>query len=111
MIRRQVTAQGRLPAACHISAAAVGRAALYLRTWQPGDRFRPLGLTGRRKLQDIFTDAKLSPAQRARLPLLVCRNQIIWMPGCRIAADWQVPSPRHPAWHIRLTALPTQPKR
>ena len=40
-----------------VTVAAVGPFAV--RNWQPGDRFRPLGLKGhRKKLQDLFVDRK-----------------------------------------------------
>ncbi|NLX24973.1 MAG: tRNA lysidine(34) synthetase TilS, partial [Lentisphaerae bacterium] len=62
----------------------------------------PLGVNGSRKLQDIFTDLKLPRAQRDRVPLVVCRGEIIWLPGYRIAADWAVPSPTAEAVHVTL---------
>ena len=45
---------GALPAEGSLSRAAVGRKRLYVRSWRPGDRMRPLGLSGSKKLQDIF---------------------------------------------------------
>ena len=55
---------------------------LHVRQWQPGDRYRPLGAPGRRKLQDLFTDAKLKTEQKAALPVILdsCGN-ILWVPG------------------------------
>lgn len=44
---------------------------LLARSWQPGDRMRWRGLQGSKKLQDLFTDAKIPAAQRHRLPVLV----------------------------------------
>ncbi len=39
-----------------LDAGAV-RGPLCVRSWQPGDRYRPFGAPGTRKLQDIFVDA------------------------------------------------------
>ncbi len=61
---------------------------LALRAWRPGDRMRPFGLRGTRKLQDIFTDAKTPLIERAGLPVMVCGEEIVWVPGYRIAAAW-----------------------
>lgn len=43
---------------------------LIARSWKPGDRMRWRGLSGSKKLQDLFTDAKIPASQRHRLPVL-----------------------------------------
>ena len=43
---------------------------LIVRSWQAGDRMRPYGLNGTKKLQDIFTDAKIPAAQRTQWPVI-----------------------------------------
>ena len=60
---------------------------LQVRTWIPGDRFQPLGMTGDKKLQDFFTDAQVPREWRKRIPLLVTEGGIAWVVGYRIA-DW-----------------------
>ncbi|MBN2706741.1 MAG: tRNA lysidine(34) synthetase TilS [Deltaproteobacteria bacterium] len=59
---------------------------LRLRYRRPGDRFQPLGLQGQsRKLKKFLIDQKLDRAARARLPLLVDRDeQILWVLGLRL---------------------------
>lgn len=53
-----------------------------LRRWQPGDRYRPLGSPGTSKLQDIFTNRKISPEERNQLPVVCVDNDtILWIPG------------------------------
>jgi tRNA(Ile)-lysidine synthase len=50
---------------------------LEVRTWQPGDR-----LAGRsRKVQDVFTDAKVPRRERATWPLVVRENEVVSIPG------------------------------
>ena len=57
-----------------IESAAPG---LEVRTWQPGDR-----LAGRsRKVQDVFTDAKVPRRERATWPLVVRENEVVSIPG------------------------------
>lgn len=62
---------------------------LRLRAWRAGDRFRPLGLRGRKKLQDFFVDAKIPREARARVPLLVAGDRIAWVVGHRIADEFR----------------------
>jgi tRNA(Ile)-lysidine synthase len=58
---------------------------LVMRSWQPGDRFRPLGAPGERKLQDIFVDAGVPRRLRSRVPVVLDEEGIIWLAGFRIA--------------------------
>jgi tRNA(Ile)-lysidine synthase len=53
-----------------------------VRQWEPGDKYQPLGAPGRRKLQDMFTDAKLNSEQKHALPVILNREgEIAWVPG------------------------------
>jgi tRNA(Ile)-lysidine synthase len=50
---------------------------LEVRAWQPGDR-----LAGRRrKVQDVFTDAKVPRRERATWPLVVREDEVVSIPG------------------------------
>lgn len=64
--------------------AAALRWPLFVRSWQPGDRFHPLGLGGSKKLQDFFTDHKISRTLRNRVPLLCDQEKICWIIGYRL---------------------------
>jgi tRNA(Ile)-lysidine synthase len=57
---------------------------LLIRFGQAGDRFRPLGMGGTKKLKDFFMDAKLSRSRRRLTPVLCDRDRIIWVVGYRI---------------------------
>ncbi len=60
---------------------------LTVRSWRRGDWFFPTGMAGRRKkLQDYFTDAKLSRSVREHMPLLLSQQNIAWIVGQRIDA-------------------------
>lgn len=61
------------------------RGDLHVRSWQDGDRMRPLGAPGARALQDIFTDARVPRRLRPRVPLVLDDDGIIWIAGFRIA--------------------------
>ena len=58
---------------------------LIARRWQPGDRFRPLGMTGTRKVSDFLTDAKVPPHRRKDTWVLVSGEEIVWIVGLRLA--------------------------
>jgi tRNA(Ile)-lysidine synthase len=74
---------GRAESRVYLDAATVGDA-LTVRTWQPGDRFRPLGMAGEKKLQDYFSDAKTPRALRARVPLVFNGRHLVWVAGLRL---------------------------
>lgn len=50
---------------------------LEVRTWQPGDRLRGR----RRKVQDVFVDAKVPRRDRAGWPLVVAGEEVVCVPG------------------------------
>jgi tRNA(Ile)-lysidine synthase len=90
-VRREKPAgPGQLPAGASLSAARIGRHALYVRSWRTGDRMKPLGLGGHKKLQDIFVDEKVPADRRSQVPIFECRRQIVWLPGYRVADGWEV---------------------
>jgi tRNA(Ile)-lysidine synthase len=93
---------GILPAEASFDAAKVGDAVIEVRRFEPGDRMQPLGMEGSRKLQDIFTDQKIPRAQRAAVPVVVCRGEIIWIPGYRTARGWEVQGPDGKAVHVGI---------
>ena len=72
---------------------------LLVRTRRPGDRFRPLGMSQAKKLQDFFTGIKVPRAWRDRVPLLVSDQGIAWVVGYRIA-DWAA---------VQVEGSPVQP--
>jgi tRNA(Ile)-lysidine synthase len=57
---------------------------LILRPWRAGDRIHPRGMGGKsKKLQDLFTDLKLTREERTRIPLLAAPEGILWVVGHR----------------------------
>lgn len=57
---------------------------LYLRSSKPGDRFRPLGLGGAKKVKDFFIDAKVARRLRRQIPILCSKEHIAWIVGYRL---------------------------
>lgn len=52
-----------------------------VRTRRPGDRIRPFGMNGSRKLQDYLVDRGIDEPWRDRIPLLCRGNEVIWVAG------------------------------
>ena len=64
---------------------------IILRHWQPGDRFQPIGNDQPSKLQDLFTNAKVSAAdKRQRVLALNEHSQPFWVQGLRIGESAKV---------------------
>jgi len=64
---------------------------LAVRARHPGDSFRPLGMNGRKKLQDFFVDRKVPRSERDRTPIVVDPDdRIVWVAGHQIAEDFRV---------------------
>jgi tRNA(Ile)-lysidine synthase len=57
---------------------------LTVRSFQPGDRFQPLGMEGEKKIKDLFIDCKVPALQRKRIPILCRGDRILWVGGVRI---------------------------
>jgi tRNA(Ile)-lysidine synthase len=57
---------------------------LVLRSYKQGDRFRPLGLGGSKKLKDFFIDAKIPRKERYSVPIICSEERIIWVVGHRL---------------------------
>ncbi|MEO6522973.1 MAG: tRNA lysidine(34) synthetase TilS [Mucilaginibacter sp.] len=57
---------------------------LQVRSWQHGDYFIPMGMTGRKKLSDYFVSEKIPVNQKDQIPILVNGNgDVIWIGGYR----------------------------
>ncbi len=70
---------------------ASGCSSLSVRYWRSGDWFRPLGLRGRKKLQDFFVDRKVPRDARAGVPLVVDGDdRIVWVAGHAVSEDFRV---------------------
>jgi len=52
-----------------------------LRTFLPGDRIMPKGMTGRKKVKDFFIDRKIPLRLRRSIPLLFVQEELLWIAG------------------------------
>lgn len=57
---------------------------LVLRSWQAGDKFKPIGMSRSKKLSDFFIDEKVPLSDKDLIPVLVNGNgELIWIAGWR----------------------------
>lgn len=89
------------PAEGVLDAALVGR--LVVRGWRPGDRMAPRGLGGTKSLQDLFTARRVPRARRATTPVVVCGEEIAWVPGVATSARLAATPATRAA--VRLSAI------
>ncbi len=63
---------------------------LMVRGRKVGDRIKPLGFSGTKKLKDIFIDKKVPQMQRARTPIFCDDEKIIWVVGYEISDESKI---------------------
>ncbi|MDC1107075.1 tRNA lysidine(34) synthetase TilS [Prolixibacteraceae bacterium] len=63
-----------------------------VRSWKQGDRFRPLGMKGEKKLSDYFIDRKWSTIKKEKALVLCDGGQIVWLMGERLDDRYKVTS-------------------
>lgn len=57
---------------------------------RPGDRIQPLGMTGTKKLHDVFVDAKVPRRLRPLTPVVRCGDQVVWVAGLAVSERFKV---------------------
>jgi len=58
---------------------------LNVRTRMPGDRIQPLGLNGTTKVSDIMINNRIPDLARARWPMVVSGDEVVWVTGIRMS--------------------------
>lgn len=81
---------------------------LRVRNFRPGDRFRPLGMAGHKKLKDLFIEKKLPRSRRRTLPLVLAGEEIVWIPGCARGDFARLEATSRAAWRVRIRPSPAE---
>lgn len=77
---------------------------LIVRPRKEGDRFKPLGMQGGKKLKDFFIDSKVPRRRRDNVPILVSGNDILWVVGYRIDDRFKVKKDTQKILKIKATS-------
>ncbi len=77
---------------------------LIIRSWEPGDRYQPLGAPGSAKVSDLFINRKIPHGRRFALPV-VCivrdgAGELVWIPGFPPADAWKIDAQTPQALHL-----------
>lgn len=80
---------------------------LVVRNYCAGDRIRPLGMSGHKKVHDVFVDAKLPRALRRGFPVVELNGELAWVPGCVRGRPALVTEHTRRVYRVRVDPLPT----
>lgn len=80
-----------------------------LRSRLPGDRFRPLGMKGRKKVKDLFIEKKTPRPLRDRLPLVLVDGEVLWIPGYGRSAAAKVAAGTREVWNLEVSGIDLPP--
>ncbi|MEZ5064558.1 MAG: tRNA lysidine(34) synthetase TilS [bacterium] len=79
---------------------------LAVRTRRSGDRYRPLGLDGSVKVQDLLVDRKIPRPWRDSVPVVTDHEGIVWIPGFRVDRRSRITEETQRAYRIELIGRP-----
>lgn len=63
---------------------------LIIRAPRKGDRFIPLGMSGHKKVKDLFIDLKIPSEKRGKIPILTYEGELVWVCGVRLDDRFKV---------------------
>ena len=63
---------------------------LAVRAWRPGDRIRPLGMTGSKKVADLMAEKGLPRPRRPEWPVVESGGEIAWVPGIAVSESFRI---------------------
>lgn len=69
------------PSTAMFDAAELGESGLVVRNFKPGDRIRPLGMRGVKKVKNVFIDRKIPQRHRSQFPVVTLDGETVWLPG------------------------------
>ncbi len=63
---------------------------LFIRKWEKGDKFIPLGMNGQKKISDYLTDKKYTLYQKNNQYVVYCGERIVWLVNERIDNRYRI---------------------
>ncbi len=58
-----------------------------VRSFRPGDRLHPAGMSGTKKVKELFMERRVPRTERGRIPLLFQGDRLLWVCGLRRSTD------------------------
>ncbi len=87
---------------CYLDAEKAG-VRFIVRSWRKGDRIVPLGMSGSRKLHDIFIDHKIPKRMRKQIPVIVTeKGKIAWAGGLKVSDEFKITPYTRKAIRLKL---------
>lgn len=80
-----------------------------VRKWKEGDRMQPFGMSGRKKISDIFIDEKISREEKDLQLVLEDQEQIVLLGGYRISEAVRLDSSSPEALVVRIKKIDFKP--
>jgi tRNA(Ile)-lysidine synthase len=75
---------------------------IFIKNWEAGDKFYPLGMDKEKKLQDFFVDNKIPIHLKSSIPVFMDREKIIWVGGYRIDDRVKITGNTREILHLKL---------
>jgi tRNA(Ile)-lysidine synthase len=75
---------------------------LILRPWQQGDKIKPIGMTGHKKISDILIDKKISLYEKGKTWVVISKNELIWVSGLVVSDDFKLSSNTKKAFNLSI---------
>ena len=79
---------------------------LSVRNRKEGDRYRPLGSPGRKKVKEMMRERGIPLRERDRLPVFLSGNDIVWIVGHPVNEDYKVNHDTRNIFEIKLVSRP-----
>ncbi|MGB3466860.1 MAG: tRNA lysidine(34) synthetase TilS [Cyclobacteriaceae bacterium] len=75
---------------------------LKIRDWKEGDKFRPLGMRGKKKVSDFMIDNKIPLNLKKSYRVLESAGEIVWLIGLRIDERYKINETTEKVYQIEL---------
>jgi len=91
-ITAELTAPGEVPTDPRVASIDLDVVSdpLTVDSVRSGDRFRPMGMAGTKKLSDLFVDDKVPERLRGLVPVVRDGDRIVWVAGLRLSEEYRV---------------------
>lgn len=87
---------------CYLDAEKAGTRFM-VRSWRKGDRMILLGMSGLKKLHDIFVDEKVPRRTRKQIPVVITENgKIAWVGGLKVSEEFKITESTRKAIRFKL---------